>query len=93
MFFFLLQTLKMNDNNITETTPITEFSVNPSDPWTISAISLLSILSLVAFYRLYYILFKSKGKIGNNNTVEVTRVKVQPKSANSKTRAQMRYPL
>ena len=77
----------MSDSN--STVPTTEFSVNISDPWTIAAISLLSILVTVASYRIYYVTCKSKSKIGNN-TVEVSRVKVQPKKTNFQSRAQMR---
>ena len=79
----------MSDSN--STLPTTEFSVNISDPWTIAAISLLSILVTVASYRIYYVACKPKSKIGNN-TVEISRVKVQPKKANFQTRAQMRAP-
>jgi hypothetical protein len=77
----------MSDSN--STVPTTEFSVNITDPWTIAAISLLSILVTAASYRIYYVACKYKSKIGNN-TVEVSRVKVQPKKTNFQSRAQMR---
>ena len=71
------------------TVPTTEFSVNISDPWTIAAISLLSILSIVAFYRIYYVVCKTRNK-HINNKVEKNRVKVKPQNTNFTTRAQMR---
>lgn len=81
--------LKMSDSDVT--VPTTEFSVNISDPWTIAAISLLSILSSVAIYRIYYVSCNTKNKIKNtSNTVEVSRVKVEPKKSNFQSRAQMR---
>lgn len=76
-------------SNSNSTIPTTEFSVNITDPWTIASISLLSILVAVASYRIYYVTCKTKSKIGNNS-VELSRVKVQLKKTNFQSRAQMR---
>lgn len=77
----------MNNNTLVKT----EFIVEITDPWTIAAITLLSILTIVSFYRVYYIVFKRNKSHTRSNTVDVSRVKIQPKTkTNFKTRTEMR---
>lgn len=68
-----------------------DFSVNFSDPWTISAVILLGLLSSAAIYRIYYTIF-NKNSVGNTNTTFVEKVVVDDKKIKThhSTRAQMR---
>jgi len=72
--------------------PLTQFSVDFKDPWTIAAIVLLGLLSSVAIYRIYYTVFRTKGRKNRPGSISVEKVVVDEKKIKShhSTRAQMR---
>jgi hypothetical protein len=74
------------------TMPLTEFSVDIKDPWTIAAITLLSLLVTVAIRRVYYTVCKRSKKEVSNRSINVTKIKIKEKvnKSNFQTRAEMR---